>query len=136
MGRLGCGRGGLPTGASMPSQSRTKPTSPNGTPVCAMPKGPGFMPRKITRLRDARVARDVARVRPPRVVERVVDAGDRRPEAQRCDLADEIAGRGGDPPGYAGARPFRHAAGVRGRRVGSASCACGSGRVSLAPADL
>jgi hypothetical protein len=28
-------------------------TSPNGTPVCIMPKGPGFMPSSTTCLRDA-----------------------------------------------------------------------------------
>ena len=38
-------RGGDATGPSIPSQSRTIATSPNGTPVCAMPNGPGFMPR-------------------------------------------------------------------------------------------
>ena len=42
--RFGCSRGGGATAASMPSQSRTVATSPNGTPVCIMPNGPGFMP--------------------------------------------------------------------------------------------
>jgi hypothetical protein len=42
-GRFGCSRAGLPIGASMPSQSRTIGTSPNGTPVCAIPNGPGFI---------------------------------------------------------------------------------------------
>ena len=27
---------------------RTQFTDPKGTPVCAMPQGPGFMPRRIT----------------------------------------------------------------------------------------
>ena len=31
-------------------QSRTAATSPKGTPVCIMPNGPGFIPRKITGL--------------------------------------------------------------------------------------
>ena len=48
-GFAGCSRGGFPTKPEMPSQSRTAPISPKGTPVCAMPKGPGFMPRKTTR---------------------------------------------------------------------------------------
>ncbi|MFM8785167.1 MAG: hypothetical protein ACKOFI_08465, partial [Phycisphaerales bacterium] len=32
--------------APIPRKSRTAATSPNGTPVCAMPNGPGFMPTK------------------------------------------------------------------------------------------
>jgi hypothetical protein len=36
--------------ARMPSQSRTLATSPKGTPVCAMPNGPGFMPTSTTSL--------------------------------------------------------------------------------------
>ena len=49
-GRFGCSRPGRPTGASMPIQPRTASTSPKGTPVWAMPKGPGFMPTKTTSL--------------------------------------------------------------------------------------
>src|SRR5688572_4639120 len=48
IGRFGCSCFGLPIFASMPSQSRTNDTSPNGTPVCAMPYGPGFMPTNMT----------------------------------------------------------------------------------------
>ena len=46
-GRLGCStcRRCGPTGSSMPRKSRTCATSPKGMPVCAMPHGPGFMPR-------------------------------------------------------------------------------------------
>jgi nitrogenase iron protein len=44
--RFGCSFAGRPTGASSPSQSRTTPTSPKGTPLCAIPKGPGFIPMK------------------------------------------------------------------------------------------
>ncbi|PKP99491.1 MAG: hypothetical protein CVT74_07860 [Alphaproteobacteria bacterium HGW-Alphaproteobacteria-13] len=47
-GRFGCSCGGRPTGASSPNQSRTNVTSPNGTPVCAMPNGPGFIPSNST----------------------------------------------------------------------------------------
>ena len=36
--------------ASRPSQSRTTATSPKGTPVWAIPKGPGFIPRSRTGL--------------------------------------------------------------------------------------
>ena len=42
---------GLPTSPTMPIQSRTALISPKGTPVCTMPKGPGFMPTNITFLR-------------------------------------------------------------------------------------
>ena len=73
------------------------------------------------------VARDVARVRAARVVERVVDAGDRRPEAQRCDLAHEIAGRGGDPPGDAGGGRCRRRSASADGRIGSAWCASARG---------
>ena len=45
IGRFGCTDFGARTFASIPRKSRTAATSPNGTPVCAMPKGPGFMPR-------------------------------------------------------------------------------------------
>ena len=37
---------GRATRASMPSQSRTSSISPNGTPFCAIPQGPGFMPTR------------------------------------------------------------------------------------------
>ena len=48
-GRLGCSLGGgVPIGTSIPSQSRTWGGSPKGTPVCAMPHGPGFIPIRIT----------------------------------------------------------------------------------------
>jgi len=47
-GRFGCSSAGLPTLVRMPSQSRTLATSPNGTPVCAMPNGPGFIPTSTT----------------------------------------------------------------------------------------
>ena len=40
---------GLSIGASIFIQSRTAAISPKGIPVCAMPNGPGFMPRKTTR---------------------------------------------------------------------------------------
>ena len=48
-GRLGCSRAGFRTRPSRPSQSRTSSTSPKGTPVWAMPQGPGFMPRRSAR---------------------------------------------------------------------------------------
>jgi len=38
-------------GPARPSQSRALAISPKGTPIWAMPKGPGFMPTKTTRLR-------------------------------------------------------------------------------------
>jgi len=44
----GCSFSGRPTGISSPIQSLTAAISPNGTPVWAIPKGPGFMPRKST----------------------------------------------------------------------------------------
>ena len=44
---------GFSTVASIPIQSRTAAISPKGTPVCTMPNGPGFMPRKTTRRRPA-----------------------------------------------------------------------------------
>ena len=49
-GRLSCTSAGARTLPSMPSQSRTIATSPKGTPVCAMPNGPGFMPSSTTSL--------------------------------------------------------------------------------------
>src|SRR5436309_12386782 len=45
----------LPIGVRIPSQSRTAATSPNGTPVCAMQNGPGFIDRKSTRLNSSHV---------------------------------------------------------------------------------
>ena len=51
-GRLGCMRGGVPMRTEpgpIPRNPRTDATSPNGTPVCAMPNGPGFMPTNSTR---------------------------------------------------------------------------------------
>ena len=45
--------GGCSTPVPMRSQSRTISTSPKGTAVCTIPKGPGFMPRKTTLLPDA-----------------------------------------------------------------------------------
>ena len=49
-GALGfCSAGGT-ISAPMPIQSRTAAISPKGTPVCTIPKGPGFMPTKTTRL--------------------------------------------------------------------------------------
>jgi hypothetical protein len=53
IGRFGCWCGGRCTGAARRIQSRTAATSPKGTPVCIMPKGPGFMPSSTTRLRVA-----------------------------------------------------------------------------------
>ena len=47
-GRFACSCAGRPTGASMPSQSRTIETSPNGTPVWTIPNGPGFIPTNST----------------------------------------------------------------------------------------
>ena len=48
IGRAGFSRGGLPTSPVIPTKSRTIATSPNGTPVCAMPNGPGFIPTMRT----------------------------------------------------------------------------------------
>ncbi len=40
---------GTPVGTAMRIHSRTAVTSPKGTPVWAMPHGPGFIPRKSVR---------------------------------------------------------------------------------------
>ena len=73
IGRLGCMDDGSSTRASMPSQSRTLVISPKGTPVCAMPHGPGFMPTSSTSCCPAPYRSQVGLVRAARVDEGVVD---------------------------------------------------------------
>ena len=52
-GRFGCSHAGFPTAVTIPIQSLTAAISPNGTPVCVIPNGPGFMPRNNTRFGPA-----------------------------------------------------------------------------------
>ena len=53
IGLFGCSIEGLLIGSSIPIQLRTESTSPNGTPVWAMPQGPGFIPINTTRFSES-----------------------------------------------------------------------------------
>ena len=72
-GRLGCSMAGRPTPEVMPSQLVTAATSPKGTPVWAMPHGPGFMPSKTTSLGELAEPLEILPMGVPGVVKRVVD---------------------------------------------------------------
>ena len=74
-------------------QSRTAETSPKGTPVCIMPKGPGFMPRNMIFLCPWPIAAQIGSVGLPGVLQRVVDVRHRRGKAQRFQLVAQPGGR-------------------------------------------
>jgi hypothetical protein len=99
-GRFGCSDAGAsPPAPRWPRKLRTCSTSPNGTPVCAIPNGPGFMAEEHDSLARARVGVEVGGVGSARVVERIVDARHRRSEAQPRDVAGEATGGGAQRAG-------------------------------------
>ena len=92
IGRFGFSFAGRETGTLIPIQSRTAVISPNGTPVCAMPNGPGFMPRKTTfRFPAVTVGAQENFVGPACVFKRIVDVSHRLAKRQRCEGIAELA---------------------------------------------
>jgi len=105
-GRLGCMLAGAPmraVRASIPRKSRTAATSPKGTPVCAMPNGPGIHADEQDRRPGPRHAQ-VGAVRMPRVIERVVRERHRRAESQGRAAVSQVACDPFEPGVQRGAR--------------------------------